>query len=210
MNGMPHGYQLSTMAAGTHRSMAFAPPCDMYGKFNAESIGADLLTIPVCDSNSLRNGPTILPPGGMLAARMLVSQACPPWQLGPINLLGGASHSRLYSPWHDSVPAIGCHHLVAAPHGKTSTHDPCNIRQRKLVGHCGDQFIMIALSTLEDCTQHIGEGNSHQRHGHCMPTEASICMIFSSSWLCSMAEVYTLVYIISMHACTHLLPVLGP
>ena len=64
MNGMPHGYQLSTMAAGTHRSMAFAPPCDMYGKFNAESIGADLLTIPVCDSNLLRNGPTILPPGG--------------------------------------------------------------------------------------------------------------------------------------------------
>ena len=52
MDGKPHGYQMSTVAAGAHRSMAFARPCDLEGRFNAESIGADLLRIAVCDANS--------------------------------------------------------------------------------------------------------------------------------------------------------------
>ena len=96
----------------------------------------------------------------MLAERIVFSQARPTWQLGPGSLLGRASqtvhaaHSRLYSPWQDSGQWPGHQHLgVAIPAIDINTRSRilyAYALQRKRVGQLGDQFIKIALNTLEE------------------------------------------------------------
>ena len=194
------------------------------------------MRIPVCDANSCidkflndltpchvgqhaetcESLANLLPPGGMLAERIVVSQACPPWQLGPMNLRGGASHSRLYSPWHDSVPAIGCHHLGAAPPGKTSTHDPCNMLCLcQAATTCGSLW----RSIHQDCTQHIGGACSSMScmGGTAISGMASVYQprLHYACFSAALAlEHCRGVYLGPQHiyACvhTHLLPVLGP